>query len=85
MMMSRGYKNFIIFNRKQTDSDLAAEDIGSAMMAGIPRLIGDHYMVVFHTNFSNKSDDEAYAQQLKNAKKILGKYKIKYRVCTFKD
>jgi hypothetical protein len=85
MMMSRGYKNFVIFNRKQADSDLAAEDIGTAFMAGMPRLIGDHYMVVFTTNFSTRTDEEAYAKQLENAKKILNKYKINYRIVTFKD
>lgn len=85
MMMSRGYKNFVIFNRKQADADLAAADIDTAFMAGMPRLIGDHYMVVFMTNISARTDEEAYAEQLENAKKILGKYKIKYRIATFKD
>lgn len=85
MMMSRAFKNFVIFNRKQADSELAAGDIDSAMMAGMPRLIGDHYMVVFSTGFSTRTDEQAYAQQLENAKKILDRYKIKYRVCTFKD
>lgn len=84
-MMSRSYKNFIVFNRKQEDSDLAANDIDSAMFAGFPRLIGDHYMVVFSTNFTRKTDDEAYLEQLENAKKILNKYKIKYKICKFKD
>lgn len=84
-MMSRGYKNFVIFNRKQADSELAAGDIDSAIMAGMPRLIGDHYMVVFTTGFSMKTDDEAYAQQLENTKKILDRYKINYRICKFKD
>ena len=85
MMMSRGYKNFVIFNRKQEDSALAADDIDSAVFAGFPRLIGDHYMVVFSTNFTRKTDDEAYVEQLENTKKILDRYKIKYRICTFKD
>ena len=85
MMMSRGYKNFVIFNRKQADSELAAGNIDQAMMAGLPRLIGDHYMVVFSTGYNRKTDEEAYYEQLENAKKILKKYKIKYRVCTFKD
>jgi hypothetical protein len=85
IMMSRGFKNFIIFNRKQNDSELAAGDIDSALMAGMPRLIGDHYMVVFNTGFSTRTDEEAYAEQLKNAKRILDKYKINYRICKFKD
>jgi hypothetical protein len=85
MMMSRGYKNFVIFKRKQADADLAAADISTAFMAGMPRLIGDHYMVVFMTNFSTRTDEEAYVKQLENAKKILDKYKIKYRIATFKD
>lgn len=84
-MMSRGYKNFIVFNRKQEDSELAASDIDSAMFAGSPRLVGDHYMVVFSTNFTRKTDEEAYYEQLENAKKILNKYKIKYKICKFKD
>lgn len=84
-MMSRGYKNFIVFNRKQEDSELAANDIDSAMFAGFPRLVGDHYMVVFSTNFTRKTDEEAYYEQLENAKKILNKYKIKYKICKFKD
>lgn len=85
MMALRGYKNFVIFSRKQADSELAAGDIDSAMMAGFPRLIGDHYMVVFSTGFSTMTDDEAYARQLKNMKKILDRYKINYRICRFKD
>lgn len=84
-MMSRGYKNFVVFNRKQEDSELAAADIDSAMFAGYPRLVGDHYMVVFSTNFARKTDEEAYIEQLENAKKILNKYKIKYKICKFKD
>ena len=84
-MMSRGYKNFVVFNRKQEDSELAANDIDSAMFAGFPRLIGDHYVVVFHTNFTRKTDEEAYHEQLENCKKILNKYKIKYKICKFKD
>lgn len=84
-MMSRSYKNFVVFNRKQEDSDLAANDIESAMFAGFPRLIGDHYMVVFSTNFTLKTDEEAYKEQLENTKKILNKYKIKYKICKFKD
>lgn len=85
MMMSRGYKNFVIFSRKQADSELAAGDIDSAMMAGMPRLIGDHYMVVFTTGLSTKTDEQAYVLQLENTKKILDKYKINYRICKFKD
>lgn len=84
-MMSRGYKNFIVFNRKQEDSELAANDIDSAMFSGCPRLVGDHYMVVFSTNFTRKTDEEVYIEQLENAKKILNKYKIKYKICKFKD
>ena len=84
-MMSRGYKNFIIFNRKQADSDLAANDIDYAVFSGIPRLIGDHYMVVFSTGLSTRTDEQAYAEQLENVKKILNKYKINYRICKFKD
>lgn len=84
-MMSRGYKNFIVFNRKQEDSELAANDIDSAMFSGYPRLIGDHYMVVFCTNFTRKTDEQAYYEQLENAKRILDKYKIKYKICKFKD
>lgn len=84
-MMSRGYKNFIVFNRKQEDSELAAIDIDSAMFSGFPRLVGDHYMVVFSTNFTRKTDEEAYVEQLENTKKILNKYKIKYKICKFKD
>jgi len=84
-MMSRVYKNFVVFNRKQEDSDLAVNDIDSAMYSGFPRLVGDHYMVVFSTNFNHKTDDEAYLEQLENAKKILDKYKINYRIETFKD
>lgn len=84
-MMSRAYKNFVIFNRKQADSELAANDIDSSMYSGYPRLIGDHYMVIFSTNYYEKTDEEAYYEQLENAKKILNKYKIKYRIVTFKD
>lgn len=84
-MMSRGYKNFVVFSRKQEDSELAATDIDSTMFAGYPRLIGDHYMVVFSTNFTRKTDEMVYHEQLENAKKILNKYKIKYKICTFKD
>lgn len=84
-MMSRSYKNFVVFNRKQEDSDLAANDIESAMFSGFPSLVGDHYMVVFSTNFTHKTDEEAYHEQLENAKKILNKYKIKYKICKFKD
>lgn len=84
-MTSRVYERFVVFNRKQEDSDLAANDIDSAMFAGFPRLIGDHYMVVFSTNFTRKTDEEAYKVQLENAKKILNKYKIKYKICKFKD
>jgi hypothetical protein len=85
IMMLRGYKNFIVFNRKQEDSDLAANDIDSAMFSGSPRLVGDYYMVVFNTNFTRMTDDEAYLEQLENAKKILNRYKIKYKICKFKD
>lgn len=84
-MMSRAYKNFVIFNRKQADSELAAIDIDSSMYSGYPRLIGDHYMVTFNTNYCKKTDEEAYREQLENAEKILKKYKINYRVCTFED
>lgn len=84
-MTSRVYERFVVFNRKQEDSDLAANDIESAMFAGFPRLIGDHYMVVFSTNFTRNTDEEAYKVQLENAKKILNKYKIKYKICKFKD
>ena len=84
-MMSRGYKNFVVFSRKQKDSELAADDIDSAMFSGFPRLVGDHYMVVFSTNFARKTDEEAYYEQLENAKRILDKYKIEYKICKFKD
>lgn len=84
-MTMRVYKNFVIFNRKQVDSDFAATDIDAAMYSGYPRLVGDHYMIVFGTGFSRKTDEEAYREQLENVKKILDKYKINYRICTFKD
>ena len=84
-MMRRNHKNFVIFNRKQNDSDLAVADLDAALFAGFPRLIGDHYMVVFSTGFSMKTDEQAYAEQLENMKAILDHYKIKYRICTFKD
>lgn len=84
-MMSRAYKNFVIFSRKQEDSELAAQDIDSAVYSGYPRLIGDYYMVCFNTNYLHKTDEESYAEQLENTKKILNKYKINYRICKFKD
>ena len=84
-MMSRSYKNFVIFNREAKDAELAAFDIDSKLGAGYPHLVGDHYMVCFYTGYSNKSDDEAYAEQLAKCKAILNKYKIPYRICKFKD
>lgn len=83
-MMSRAYKNFVVFSRKQADSELAAQDIDAAIYTGYPRLIGDYYMVCFHTSYSQRTDEEAYKEQLENAKKILNKYKIKYKICKFK-
>lgn len=84
-MMTRNYKNFVIFNRKQNDSDLAAADLDAGLFAGFPILVGDHYMVLFRTGFRTKTDGQAYAEQLENTKAILDHYKIKYRICTFKD
>lgn len=83
--MLRWYKNFVVFNRKQADADVAAMDIDSALYSGCPTLVGDYYMVTFHTGYSNKTDDEVYAEHLENTEKILDKYKIKYRICKFKD
>ena len=83
--MLRQHKNFVIFNRHQADSDLAAEDIKSRRFSGWPTLIGDHYMITFDINFTSITDEEAYHGQLENAKVILEKYKINYRLVTFKD
>lgn len=83
--MLRWYKNFVIFNRKQADAEVAAMDLDGMLYSGFPTLVGDYYMVTFHTGYSNRTDDEVYAEYLKNTKKLLDKYKIKYRVCTFND
>jgi hypothetical protein len=79
------HKNFVIFNRHQADSDLAAQGIKSIRFSGWPTLIGDHYMVTFDVNFTSMTEEEAYREQLENAKAVLEKYKINYRIVTFKD
>ena len=84
-MMSRKFKKFIIFNRKQSDADLAAYDLDGGVMCGYPMLVGDHYMVVLSTGFTGKTDEESADTQITNAKKILDRYKLKYRICVFKD
>ena len=83
--MLRMYKNFVLFNRHQADSELAARDIYTTIYSGYPRLIGDYYMVCFSTNYPGITDEKAYKDQLENAKKILSKYKINFRICKFKD
>lgn len=83
--MLRWYKHFIIFSRKQDNADVAAMDIDGALYGGCPTLVGDYYMVKFHTGYNNKTDDEVYAEHLENTKKILNRYKVNYRICKFKD
>jgi hypothetical protein len=83
--MLRQHKNFVIFNRYQADSDLAAEYIKSRRFSGWSTLIGDYYMVTFDVNFTSMTEEEAYREQLENAKAVLEKYKINYRIVTFKD
>ena len=84
-MMSRKFKKFIIFNRNQQNSDFAAYDLDGGLMCGYPILVGDHYMIVLSTGFTRASDEEAAKEQITNAKKILDKYNLKYRICVFKD
>jgi hypothetical protein len=42
-------------------------------------------MVTFDVNFTSMTEEEAYREQLENAKAVLEKYKINYRIVTFKD
>jgi hypothetical protein len=42
-------------------------------------------MVTFDVNFTSMTEEEAYRKQLENAKAVLEKYNINYRIVTFKD